>query len=616
VEIQNVGILRVRGPVSTGARTTTVIQIDAGGRLTWDSTQAAAPASTQYEWTGPVTTGQGVINFNGNGTGCAYHGLTYSGSTCASMTSDLTGGALPGTINGITQQFGVGGLTGQYATIANMGTATVPAVLLQELNGNPFNPLTLDHFSVYNSGRIAALVNTTSSLKHFATVAGVNTSHNGEDIDLTDSTGTAGRTVTDCYASNVIGVEIDGMVAPWDVSRCIYLHTPQFTATGTGVTGTTANGIMLEDLSVTFPFSTVNYLYYFYNITAKDNPHFFAPYGSAPETIANLVCESPDDVTADTGECIGVQTPAPSSSNLVTVKSLLLLPSKTGKGTSELISDVGNSNAIFDFEHVTGLCAPWCFQMDENGTYATKITVRASILGSFNGDATTKAETLSPPSTPATDPFTIADYNAGLSTITATNPACTLCTGQGNGYAVKTSFTLGVHDLDITNGSPVAPGWVNSNYRLATFDTLGPPGNAVCTAWVTGTVYTYSAAAPTCVSVTNSGVYGSLAINYRLTASHTSGSTTLPDSGASWRTDWEYASLYDLRVAMVTGGTYTVGNQTGLDPVKALITWMATGWTPTNPKYRTTYPGDTSAITNLGAFPMPNQTGAAALGIQ
>ena len=76
------------------------------------------------------------------------------------------------------------------------------------------------------------------------------------------------------------------------------------------------------------------------------------------------------------------------------------------------------------------------------------------------------------------------------------------------------------------------------------------------------------------VSQANSSYYGNATINYRCIAAHTSGLTTKPGSGASWRTDWEFDSLYQIRNGIQTGGMASP-----LD----LLNWVRAGFAPTNP---------------------------------
>ena len=48
--------------------------------------------------------------------------------------------------------------------------------------------------------------------------------------------------------------------------------------------------------------------------------------------------------------------------------------------------------------------------------------------------------------------------------------------------------------------------------------------------------------------------YGS-AVNYVATVAHTSSSTNEPEIGSSWTSDWEPASLADMRLATAAGST-------------------------------------------------------------
>jgi hypothetical protein len=106
-------------------------------------------------------------------------------------------------------------------------------------------------------------------------------------------------------------------------------------------------------------------------------------------------------------------------------------------------------------------------------------------------------------------------------------------------------------------------------------------GHATGAAWATSTGYTVGQI----VSDTHAGYYQSQPINFRCIVAHTSGSTTEPNVGASWHSDWEFASNYDLRMATAAGTTYTDGaiGCAGCTAIQALMKWVRRGHVPQNP---------------------------------
>jgi hypothetical protein len=67
---------------------------------------------------------------------------------------------------------------------------------------------------------------------------------------------------------------------------------------------------------------------------------------------------------------------------------------------------------------------------------------------------------------------------------------------------------------------------------------------------------------------------------------HTSGSTTEPNVGASWRNDWQFASLTDIANATPAGTIITdgaTGCAAGCTMIQALEGWVKRGFTPQNP---------------------------------
>lgn len=154
-----------------------------------------------------------------------------------------------------------------------------------------------------------------------------------------------------------------------------------------------------------------------------------------------------------------------------------------------------------------------------------------------------------------------ADYNCGYN--------LNADASEGKGYTKWPTNTTdifpdgspGVNDIDVN------PQFVDSGRCLARFDIdylLEP----VASSWTTATPY----AIGDIISVATTGVWGGREVNYRCIKDHTSavGDTTngIPMVAASWRTNWELASLYHIR------------EDTSRIPV--VCAWVRAGFAPTN----------------------------------
>jgi hypothetical protein len=606
------GTVTLRGNITSQQGTSVAIVINAGGTLQFDSTHSSAPTAIYYEY---IASGWSRgIEFNGNSSACSFNGVAFAGSSCAVLTSVTTGGALGGDVNmeaGPATDSEVFG--GSYAAISNLGSPSRNAVELSQPSASPTNNLTLDHFSVSNCGMFFAQAFVNVNIHNFAFIGGVNTQDQSEDFDFNDeASNSITRVITDGVFTSGLKVVSGGA---WTTER-LYL-AQMLGGSASGTCNELIYPTSTNDISI--PCSSINYLVMFRNSTATTG-HFLDVPGTPAGTtqnISGMYCEFPDaDSGGNQGKCLLTNGANPASPTQTNVSNLLLVPNKSNNGNAELVGGVGSSSTINDLLTVTHatVWAQGCSSLstgastcqlalvDESGPSNNTLNFEANIIYS---DLPLGKSLVQDVSSPSTNTIKIADYNVAGSTIYATNSFCSLCTNQANGWTHKcvtaagVTCPAGVHDLDTVHGGPIAPGFVNTSFRVATWDTLGPPANAVCTAWASGTVYTYVPGTPVCVSVSNPGVYGGLSINYILTATHVSGSSTQPDSGASWRNNWEYASLYDFRNEIVAGVKYS-----GNSPAKAFWTWAGTGWVPTAPAYRTTFPGDTNPVTNMGAFQM------------
>jgi hypothetical protein len=495
-------------------------------------------------------------------------------------------------------------VTGSYAAISNLGSATPRnAINISQAGFNTATSFTLDHFSFFNCGRVNVAVNTNVSLTNGAFTGGLDAVSGDFEMDESGALAIT-RVIHDVYFGLMIK-----LVSPqtWDIQRVAMAPATLSNYQSMGpsacneiltiIPGNTGDAIL--------PCNTVNYWLVLSDGT-NQTPHLtnVGELDGQTQNISNLYCDQPESNGIQEGKCIVANGFSPTNPTPTNISNLLQVPRKDGTGGAWLFGGAGPgfANQLVTITHATSNVADVAVAIDEGGTGALSISLEASII--TGGSGFLKTQSLNP-SAPCNNCAKLVDYNVATGTYSATDSLCSNCTNQGNGYGTKCTPTTGVscpagtHDVDVVHGSPVAAGFANTNFRFATWDTLGLPANAACTPWATGTVYTYVQSAPTCVSVQNLNIYQTASVNYRLVASHTSGASTKPDSGASWRNDWEYASKYDFRKDLASGTLYS-GNHT----IKAFWNWVGTGWTPTNALYRTTFPGDTNTVTNLGAFQM------------
>jgi hypothetical protein len=186
---------------------------------------------------------------------------------------------------------------------------------------------------------------------------------------------------------------------------------------------------------------------------------------------------------------------------------------------------------------------------------------------------------------------TLADYNyADANAIRTFGVACSsgvcasgTCPNSANSYFGNWSSATaqGPHDVDVLQPTVAHPYFADTSRNVATFDTAYLH-KAAGAQWVTSTGYTVGQI----VSDPKAGVYNGATVNYICTVAHTSGSTTEPNVGASWRNDWQFASLTDIANATPAGTIITdgaTGCAAGCTMIQALEGWVKRGFTPQNP---------------------------------
>lgn len=172
----------------------------------------------------------------------------------------------------------------------------------------------------------------------------------------------------------------------------------------------------------------------------------------------------------------------------------------------------------------------------------------------------------------------------------------------------KTTTALGANDVNLGSGSSEGtqgPMFIDPTRAFATFDSAYLGHTA--TAW-DGASHVYSIGDT--VSAATTGWYGGATVNYRCVKAHTSasGNSTNGKPGdytvvTSYRTNWEFASAYSIRQAVIAHTLYIDGalgivSSAGMtvaiscsqaspcDIIGALTNWVRRGGTPQNPALR------------------------------
>lgn len=154
----------------------------------------------------------------------------------------------------------------------------------------------------------------------------------------------------------------------------------------------------------------------------------------------------------------------------------------------------------------------------------------------------------------------------------------------------QTTKITGATDVNLGTGSSEStsgPKFVDPTRNFATFDSAYLGNAATKGAWADATVY----AVGDTVTASDAAFYNGATITYRCIKAHTSAaadSTNGKPGGATaqtgYRTNWEFASAYTIRKAIVGGLTITDAalGLSGADYITALHTWVRAGFAPTN----------------------------------
>jgi hypothetical protein len=597
VEISGGITLRTRGDMLTASPSgsiTNAYVLDAGSALIFDSSQAVSPTTTRYREGNVFAAYQG---FAANGTSGVH----------VTITSDNTNGALNGQFRSGDNTVGsnyracgdpcnLGGLifVARYTDFSHIGDGNAFGEAFAwnwAAGGGGINdPYTMQHDTFDYVGVNSAYVQAITALLIDSNV-------------FTNSLGTSNMLLWGHATTGTLPV----------ISNNVFdkrFNDGDGGCNGNGAyVGVTfsgnyfANGVCPNPSSTSLAVSDnfmrlVDYMdrvdytgsvlgdYFFVDAMGADNVHLFGLPVDVTSTATGLIWEVPDDYTTDSGEAVGTWSKTVGHGTVV--QNAIEVPSKTGIGTMEL-SAFTSARPDPTWGPLSLLHNTWpashsfgMMQMNEGGAALAPVAALESNLAWSTGGTYCKVSTFDG-AVPLLNSVTLADYNSAdqyvvlnsVSTRCSVTCSNAVCANQGNGYIGDWTSTPGAHDVT------AEPYFADPFLRnVAMWDTRYL-GHATGTTWQTSTSYTVGQI----ISDSHTGYWQGQPINFRCIAAHTSGATTEPNVGASWRSDWEFASLADLRSAIPAGTTYTDGaiGCAGCTAIQALVKWVRRGFTPQNP---------------------------------
>lgn len=586
------GSLKVRGDaIYNSAGTTSAVIVQGGGIWEFDSSLAASPSTTHYVF--GQSTHFGLRAFQGSGT---------SGSR-AIVRSNAGGGAGQFTVRGFTRG---GGLTSTYTDFLRIGDASNVGWEVFYDTTNSYGTWNSTHNTFTSCGSVA-FTNPIPTNEIFI--------HDNNVHTLSLGTAVFGTIFNNNTGPGTGTLDVSGNV--FDIPASLTWQDGGFTFSGNyfnaamATSGSNACATRTGDF-YRFTFSQLA-SYMVVDCTMTD-PYIFVDadqYNNKPIKLNGLLQSDLKGVVngqggsgagPDSGELWWQPITPPGSPLTWGMYNSIMLPDATGQSPQEGGS-IGVSNQLIKAEHNVwfggrGTGGIYGFiDVGEGGLTAGGIisSYRSNIIwGDDPASSFYKISDVGFSGTPTTDygnPTNI-DYNGGFNFTAACTTGCGAYTNQGRGYTGKWSATPGAHDVTAD------PLFVDYQRTAELYPSKGL--GLTRAAWSSGATY----AIGDFVSVTQSTVYWNLPVNFRYTNDAYEGvacssANPKPGSGTNWRSCWEWEILFDLRTGVASGSTI----------IADMMTWVRAGWTPTNAAYRVTFPGDTNAVTNLGAVQMGSGAG-------
>ena len=610
IDTKQTGVVEVSGGVTLTARgdlisnctagdcsgyLTASFIFDAGSKLVFDSSASSSPTTTRYRMGAPLNsdTDRRPEQFNGTSGshvtvtsigGTALNGQFRSGTATVGTAGD-EGPCIVATYTDFSyigdgaangEGFEWGGKPCTYTMQHSTFDHTGPSMTVgRALRGGAGTTFLVDHNVFTNS---LGATNFWATVSETPTTSTYTVSNNVFDKRYNDSG-------SGCGAASQQGVAFsNNFFADSDCASAYAANAPTMVD----------NFYISHDTADTGKFQipgSVSGGYFFADVTGANNFHGVFPNPSAASTVSESVIEVPEDFvpgSQDSGEMCAACTGA--GSHAETFSNLIQLPSRTGKGTMELGAFTHSAPSVanlFSAFHNTWPASNGfgMMQMNEGGASLAPVAALESNLAWSTGGTYCKVSTYDGASV-LLNPVTLADYNSAdqYVTLNAVSTGCSVtcsnavCANQGNGYIGNWTVTPGTHDLA---ANPYLADPLLRNVALWDTKYLG---HAAATAW-NGSSHSYNVG--DLVSDSHAGYWSGSAVNFRCIASHTSDSTTEPNVGASWRTDWTWESLNDIKTAIAADTTYTDGaiGCAGCTAIQALVKWVQRGYIPQNPAF-------------------------------
>jgi hypothetical protein len=284
---------------------------------------------------------------------------------------------------------------------------------------------------------------------------------------------------------------------------------------------------------------------------------------------------------------------------LINVKNNIIVPAGDGRGCSALVGNqyTSPSNSMVVEHNTASVGSTGGIEIagSADASGASVGTIKNNILWDTSARAWALVDaghgTGATP-VPQTDFFPVANIlNNVRFNLLATIPGRPFLTNQGNSYGAKWSVTPGASDLTVD------PQFVDPTRNTATFDTAYLHN-------VAGSTWASHAGTDTfnvgdVVSNQDPSYYANALINYRCILSHTKNTANSePGIGSDWHTYWEFNSLASIRDALFAGTTISAFGLVNATYIQILWAWVRAGFAPLNQalKGAATDGGDIGAI--------------------
>ncbi len=498
--------------------------------------------------------------------------------------------------------FGGGNITLKYVAVSKLGTASVPAFVVEPDGSNNPNATADIQYSTFDScGRLNMNINTamtgssthrlhrsiiTNSLMdpavYFQTYTTALTSGVRQFTENVIQGAAFGSSSTDCTSCTIDGNYV------YSSSGSLRAIGWDNAVAGRELTEVVGNFVLKNaqsaGIKANAPTVAYNYIVSGQSVT---NQNSLSTQGNTTNTTASYnVCGL---LGSDaTGDCFILAQS--SQGKTLTLQSNANELNRDNTSTGDLITDLGIAAPGGTDSHIYkrnfNLSTTYsALDLETSVHWAGSVTFQNNTSMAYGGaaDVTKVYDTATAPcSTNSANPNDVCsaagcNYNLGVATAST---GVNACTNGHNGYNMMLSAASGwgANDTNITTVAAAQFADLTRTFATAASDWLGY--TATAGAWAASTSY----AVGDIVSDSQS-IWQGKTVLYRALAAHTSASTTRPGNGATWLTGcsggpcWEYATAYYLRHMVAWGAKVTDASTGASDdyPAKAMALWTLSG---------------------------------------